>query len=271
MNVEKIPNTKEQINGFLNKFNHRFITLFYNKAVDCDMAVHILRELLDNAFEHGNKKDESKKIKIISEINANILTVSVEDEGEGFTTKIPNKLPPLNIPRGRGLWSIKQIVSSIKFNYKRNKVTVTFLKKEGNMSNEDKTFQVFEGRVIIIKSGDDADINNLAENIVKMTTDVKVQSDGSDLYLCVDLSRYAAVSSSFFGSLGATIQLPYVKQVALTGMRSSVAKIAKRFGIVDGAITKVPMTREITDNAHKFRIFDSLEKAVLELIPENRE
>lgn len=268
MNSYKIQNCKVTIKEFVKKFKREILKDFLKNKTNCDVAEYVLFELFNNAFEHGNKKDTTKSIFVVSAVNNNLLTVSIEDEGEGFNVNIPDNPPPLNIPRGRGLWSVRQVVSSLNFNLNGNKVTITFLNKEKMMANNNNLFSVFNGRVIIVRPSDETEIFDLSDKIMELTTMKSFTNNETDLYLFIDLAPFTAVSSSFFGTLGATIQLPYIKQVGLAGMRSGVQKIAKRFGIVDYGLIKDSPTKEIKNNAQKFRIFDSIEKAVLDIVPE---
>lgn len=44
----------------------------------------VLREIMNNAVEHGNKFDEEKKITCEVFVENNVLSFEVEDEGEGI-------------------------------------------------------------------------------------------------------------------------------------------------------------------------------------------
>ena len=126
-------------------------------------------------------------------------------------------------------------------------------------------FQVFNGQVVIIRSLGGSGIQALVDKVTDITTNDEMRK-GPDIYLFLDLSNFSAVSSFFFGTLGAAIQLPYVKLVVLCGMKETVRKIAKRFGIVDGNLERAGVSKEISDHVEKFRIYDSLEKAVPALV-----
>ncbi len=269
MKISKVASSRAAIDDFVKKFKNDVLKQFYSSSVKRDMAEYVMIELLDNAFEHGNKKDAAKSIWVESDIKGDKLIASIEDEGEGFSPEIPDKCPSLQALNGRGLWSVRDIASSMDFNEKGNKVTVTFFKMEENMGNTDDLFSIFNGHLVIIRPPEGAGIEAMSEKIVDFSTSKSAENENADFYLLLDLSLYSAVNSAFFGTLGATIQIPYVKQVALCGMKSSVQKIAQRFGIVDRGVFKNGPTKEINDNGQKFRIFDSLEKATLELVPES--
>jgi serine/threonine-protein kinase RsbW len=86
-------------------------------------------EAVNNAVVHGNRNDEEKYVKISIYVKNKALTVSVEDEGEGFSPgKIPDPTSPENIEnlRGRGVFLMSRLADRIRFNAKGNIVIMTF-------------------------------------------------------------------------------------------------------------------------------------------------
>jgi serine/threonine-protein kinase RsbW len=86
-------------------------------------------EAVNNAIIHGNNSIEEKSVKILIKIENKIMTVSVEDEGNGFSpAEIPDPTKPENIEnlRGRGVFLMSRLADSIKFNSKGNLVIMTF-------------------------------------------------------------------------------------------------------------------------------------------------
>lgn len=78
----------------------------------------ILTEAITNAFQHGNKGDSSKAIKIAYELNNNKLFVEVQDCGEkSRKVNIPNKLCEETIldESGKGLYLIKCLCDNVCF------------------------------------------------------------------------------------------------------------------------------------------------------------
>lgn len=128
---ERIPGTEQALERYVARFRKEVVErLFWgeprNSAVE-----YVFVELLNNAYEHGNKRDAGKAIIIEWELEDGMLTVSVQDEGDGFIPRIPDVPPSHRQTRGRGLWSVRADVHSMTFNEKGNKVTVRFM-KEGN-------------------------------------------------------------------------------------------------------------------------------------------
>ena len=107
----------------------RYVDLFHAllnqvaKEVDmdqerCDWVALSLREAVNNAVLHGNKKDPSKCVTVEIEHVQNELQIRVWDEGTGFDEvklQDPRKDENLFKPNGRGIFLIKQFVTSTRF------------------------------------------------------------------------------------------------------------------------------------------------------------
>ena len=83
-------------------------------------ALHLaLEEALNNAIHHGNGGDPAKQVRIAYSVEHDRTTVTVCDEGPGFT---PETLPDptceqnLQRPGGRGVMLIKAYMSEVSFN-----------------------------------------------------------------------------------------------------------------------------------------------------------
>jgi len=75
-------------------------------------------EAVNNAIIHGNKLDESKSVFVKIEINNNILSIKVRDEGPGFDyNNVADPTLPENIekPHGRGLFLIRHLADETHF------------------------------------------------------------------------------------------------------------------------------------------------------------
>jgi serine/threonine-protein kinase RsbW len=74
--------------------------------------VHVgmaLREALNNAVVHGNRRDSAKKVRISFLRDAKALRISVRDEGPGFSAgHLPDPRDPMNLLKttGRGIFCI---------------------------------------------------------------------------------------------------------------------------------------------------------------------
>lgn len=87
-------------------------------------------EAVNNAINHGNKANESKSVDIVFEkINLETITFTIRDQGPGFNPDlIPDPTAPENIekPNGRGIFLMRQLADSVKFNDKGREVVLFF-------------------------------------------------------------------------------------------------------------------------------------------------
>lgn len=87
----------------------------------------VLRELLINAIDHGNKQSAGRLVRChVEHLATSQLKLEVEDEGEGFPywalkTDLPDN--PQDISR-RGYLLIKALSDEVQFNDRGNRVTV---------------------------------------------------------------------------------------------------------------------------------------------------
>ncbi len=81
--------------------------------------VTALREAMANAIRHGNQQQQSLKVKVEMTIEQQVLTLRVEDEGEGFVPddSLPDPTDPENLlrPSGRGIFYMKQFMDQVAF------------------------------------------------------------------------------------------------------------------------------------------------------------
>ena len=87
-----------------------------------------LEEALVNAVKHGNKLDKSKTVRVSYRISDLRADVTIEDEGEGFNpAELPDPCAVENLERccGRGILLMRAYMSSVVFNTRGNKVTMT--------------------------------------------------------------------------------------------------------------------------------------------------
>jgi hypothetical protein len=106
----------------------------------------------------------------------------------------------------------------------------------------------------------------LRDNLVKFTTDWEILNKNKDIYLLINMAHFNVVSSTFFGDIGATIDIEQIKLVGLCGMRPTVKKIAQRMNVIQAGNEEFVPTQNIQDNIHKIRAFDSLDEGFKALI-----
>lgn len=84
-----------------------------------------LSEALANAIVYGNGLDPSKTVDVRVSVQTAALSVEVRDQGDGFDpTTIPDPTLPerLELPDGRGLFLIRQLVDDVFFNDRGNSI-----------------------------------------------------------------------------------------------------------------------------------------------------
>ncbi|MCP4353526.1 MAG: hypothetical protein GY795_49380 [Desulfobacterales bacterium] len=112
--------------------NVRSFLKLYSIENDSEFVL-ILRELINNAIEHGNRKIKTLKIFTSIEcIGERRFKIVVEDEGKGFDHKnIDLSLPDdPNQVRNRGLSLVNAFSDQIEFNSKGNCITVYITVKQ---------------------------------------------------------------------------------------------------------------------------------------------
>lgn len=110
-------------------------------------------EMGTNAVRHGNHYDERKSVTIFYRVTGYDLTLSIEDEGQGFDPaavpdptdfsylmQVLEKGNEQDFSHGRGIWLTKQYVDTMDYNERGNKVMLyrkRSLEKTVFFSNED--------------------------------------------------------------------------------------------------------------------------------------
>jgi|YelNatPaOPRAMG01_1025707.scaffolds.fasta_scaffold03201_16 serine/threonine-protein kinase RsbW len=83
-----------------------------------DWVALALREAVNNAVLHGNKKEPSKWIEVEMVGTPGAFTMTVWDEGPGFnTSQLSDPRDPENLlkPNGRGIFLIRQFTDKVQF------------------------------------------------------------------------------------------------------------------------------------------------------------
>jgi serine/threonine-protein kinase RsbW len=84
-----------------------------------------LCEALSNAIVYGNRMDPAKRVDVTVVVTDTTVSVQVRDEGDGFDPDgIPDPTSPdrLEMPEGRGLFLIRQLVDEVRFNERGNSI-----------------------------------------------------------------------------------------------------------------------------------------------------
>jgi len=97
-----------------------------NSEIYGNMLVSMV-EAVNNAIIHGNKLDETKTVTVEYELENNVFSFSIKDEGNGFDYKnLPDPTSPENIekPHGRGIFLISHLVDELHFEDNGSKLCV---------------------------------------------------------------------------------------------------------------------------------------------------
>ena len=95
--------------------------------------VTALREAVANAVLHGNRQDPARSVRIDYTVEDCLVTIRVEDEGEGFD---PDAVPDptaqgnLLLPSGRGIFYMRQFMTRVAFSRSPNGGTVVEMARQ---------------------------------------------------------------------------------------------------------------------------------------------
>jgi len=85
---------------------------------DKDSLSISITEIVSNGIVHGNRLDKKKKVYIDYELSPKTITITVQDEGQGFEIeKIENPLKPQNLLKesGRGIYIVRALLDRVEF------------------------------------------------------------------------------------------------------------------------------------------------------------
>ena len=120
-NVQKVEKITEKIAKYM-KFSEE----------EQDSLAISVTEIVGNAIVHGNKKDKNKKVTVNFDYKDETITVSIQDEGDGFNEKtIANPLEPENLLKesGRGIFIVRALMDEVDFIRSKKGTTVRLVKK----------------------------------------------------------------------------------------------------------------------------------------------
>ncbi len=92
--------------------------LGFTESDSDDMSIAVT-EMFNNAIHHGNKYDQNKKVTICFTVKADVLVISIRDQGSGFIPEqIKDPLAPENLlsENGRGIYLVRHLMDDVRFN-----------------------------------------------------------------------------------------------------------------------------------------------------------
>lgn len=90
-------------------------------------------EAIVNAIRHGNRCDSEKMVLVEMDCDESRVMIQITDEGVGF---VPDQVPDprhedlLEVPGGRGVLLINEIMSEVSYNEAGNRITMVKRKGE---------------------------------------------------------------------------------------------------------------------------------------------
>lgn len=117
--IIKLNSTEEQIEQFMKVFEATQNTILKNAPEEA--ISKYIKEALKNAYEHGNKKEQSKKITIQMVIEPEYFKIMIEDEGNGFNYRDYYK----NHKTETSLIKLPHYFDSVEYNFYGNQITLS--------------------------------------------------------------------------------------------------------------------------------------------------
>jgi serine/threonine-protein kinase RsbW len=102
-----------------------------------------MREGLLNAVKHGNRLDPLKTVKYTLKFSDDILSMEVEDQGDGFDWRsIQNIHPSEKAEHGRGIFIMRRYFSGFQYHGKGNRLTLTKYSPANRVTGDKQTNQL---------------------------------------------------------------------------------------------------------------------------------
>lgn len=123
--VLKTPSSRNQVGDVISTFSD-FLLEKGISGYSVNRAIIVLRELLINAIEHGNRHNKAFPVTIgIDQLNESKVKISVKDLGCGFDHSHLDTAIPDNPKRmhSRGFRLVNAVTDSFEFNREGNEVT----------------------------------------------------------------------------------------------------------------------------------------------------
>lgn len=120
---EYLPDVDIFIEGILRGYG-------IDESTIADIAISV-SELVNNAIDHGNKKNEEKRVTVAIEKDSSAVTISVSDEGTGFDpNELDDPLAEENLLKeiGRGIFIVRSLMDTVNIAPSDKGTEITFTK-----------------------------------------------------------------------------------------------------------------------------------------------
>lgn len=118
---EYLPDVDIFIEGILRGYG-------INESIIADIAISV-SELVNNAIDHGNKKNEEKRVTVTIDKNSGAVSLIVTDEGTGFNPdELDDPLAEENLLKevGRGIFIVRTLMDTVDIALSNEGTIVTF-------------------------------------------------------------------------------------------------------------------------------------------------
>ena len=118
---EYLPDVDIFIEGILRGYG-------INESIIADIAISV-SELVNNAIDHGNKKNEEKRVTVRIEKNSEAVSLTVTDEGAGFNPdELDDPLAEENLLKevGRGIFIVRSLMDKVDIMPSKKGTKITF-------------------------------------------------------------------------------------------------------------------------------------------------
>lgn len=91
-----------------------------------------VRESIVNAIKHGNRQDESKRVRVDFVLQPDALEVVVQDEGAGFDpASVPSPTTQENLLKadGRGIFFMRSFMDEVAYSFPQGQGTIVKMVK----------------------------------------------------------------------------------------------------------------------------------------------
>lgn len=191
-----------------------------------------LDEALINAFKHGNREDPGRRVHVRFAIRDEELDFEVEDEGEGFEEACvldPRHGDGLHRTSGRGIFLIRQFMSSLEFNKGGNNIRFTYHKKPNlGINDHGLAHWKFESAMVL-----ELDPIRLERSPTIILESVKALINEGAQRIVVDLKFLDQIDSESLGMMVAAARETEVNGAVLCCIRPQpgVEKIIRATGL----------------------------------------
>lgn len=114
LNINTDNNTLNKAEEFLNDFRAEYLLELKENFMNILIA---FTEAVNNAVNHGNKKDPNKNVLIVLEKKTKFFQIQIKDEGKGFIEEhVPDPTLPENLLKqsGRGVFLIRKLSDDVE-------------------------------------------------------------------------------------------------------------------------------------------------------------